>query len=72
MGFSLGYRTSFPFGGRYQNRINLSIIRHRIYEYVYLGASPQLEWWIAGIMGSGIMQYWVNGKRRRDGAPVKY
>jgi hypothetical protein len=22
----------------------------------------QLEWWNAGIMGSGIMQYWVNGK----------
>jgi hypothetical protein len=21
----------------------------------------QLEWWNAGIMGSGIMQYWVNG-----------
>jgi len=21
-----------------------------------------LEWWNAGIMGSGIMQYWVNGK----------
>jgi hypothetical protein len=27
-----------------------------------LGASPQLEWWNVGIMGSGIMQYWVNGK----------
>jgi hypothetical protein len=21
-----------------------------------------LEWWNVGIMGSGIMQYWVNGK----------
>ena len=41
MGYFLGYRTSSPFGGRYQNRINLSIIRHRIYEYMYLvtGAS---------------------------------
>jgi hypothetical protein len=36
MGFFLGYRTSFLFGGRYQSQINLSIIRHRIYESIYL------------------------------------
>jgi len=27
-----------------------------------LGASPQLECWNNGIMGSGLMQYWINGK----------
>ena len=27
-----------------------------------LGASPQLECWNNGIMGSGIMQFGVNGK----------
>jgi hypothetical protein len=26
------------------------------------GASPQLECWNNGIMGSGIMRCWVNGK----------
>jgi hypothetical protein len=28
-----------------------------------LEASPQLEWWKNGIMGSVIIQYWVNGKK---------
>ncbi len=39
-----------------------------------LGASPQLEWWNAGIMekwvlaygSERILQYWVNGRIRLD------
>ncbi len=36
--------------------------KHRKQPHGELGASPQLEWWNAGIIGSGIMKYWVNGK----------
>jgi len=48
MGFFSGYRTSFLFGGRYQSRINLSIIRHHIYESIYLAfrSSKKKTCWI--------------------------
>jgi hypothetical protein len=57
MDFFLEYRTSFHLGGRYQKGISLSIIRHRIYEYMYLGEEMPVivvesyisVWWLTQI-----------------------
>jgi hypothetical protein len=41
----------------------LSLLFYLIERIIQVGSlCSQLEWWNTGIMGSGIMQYWVNGK----------
>jgi hypothetical protein len=52
-----------------QNRQTLCIplsVNETNIEIPNLGALHQLEWWNIGLMGSGIMQFWVNGKNCVD------